>query len=142
VPGRGRLWRHCHNRDMTRFLMSWILSAAALAAAAGLLGEHMNIGAAADTNQERIIALAIVALVFSLINTFVAPVVKMLSLPFIILTLGLFLLVINALLLMLTDWVAGKLDVSFYVESFGWAVLGAIVVSIVNAILGSFARRV
>ena len=127
---------------MTRFLMSWILSAAALAAAAGLLGEHMNIGAAADTNQERIIALAIVALVFSLINTFVAPVVKMLSLPFIILTLGLFLLVINALLLMLTDWVAGKLDVSFYVESFGWAVLGAIVVSIVNAILGSFAKRV
>jgi putative membrane protein len=127
---------------MTRFLMSWILSAAALAAAAGLLGEHMNIGAAADTNQERIIALAIVALVFSLINTFVAPIVKMLSLPFIILTLGLFLLVINALLLMLTDWVAGKLDVSFYVESFGWAVLGAIVVSIVNAILGSFAKRV
>ena len=127
---------------MTRFLMSWILSAAALAAAAGLLGEHMNIGAAADTNQERIIALAIVALVFSLINTFVAPIVKMLSLPFIILTLGLFLLVINALLLMLTDWVAGKLDVSFYVESFGWAVLGAIVVSVVNAILGSFAKRV
>ena len=127
---------------MTRFLMSWILSAAALAAAAGLLGEHMNIGAAADTNQERIIALAIVALVFSLINTFVAPVVKMLSLPFIILTLGLFLLVINALLLMLTDWVAGKLDVSFYVESFGWALLGAIVVSVVNAILGSFAKRV
>jgi putative membrane protein len=127
---------------MTRFLMSWILSAAALAAAAGLLGEHMNIGAAADTNQERIIALAIVALVFSLINTFVAPIAKMLSLPFIILTLGLFLLVINALLLMLTDWVAGKLDVSFYVESFGWAVLGAIVVSIVNAILGSFAKRV
>jgi putative membrane protein len=122
--------------------MSWILSAAALAAAAGLLGEHMNIGAAADTNQERIIALAIVALVFSLINTFLAPVVKMLSLPFIILTLGLFLLVINALLLMLTDWVAGKLDVSFYVESFGWALLGAIVISIVNAILGSFAKRV
>ncbi len=126
---------------MTRFLMSWILSAAALAAAAGLLGEHMNIGAAADTNQERIIALAIVALVFSLINTFLAPVVKMLSLPFIILTLGLFLLVINALLLLLTDWIAGKLDVSFYVENFGWALLGAIVISIVNAILGAFAKR-
>ena len=127
---------------MTRFLMSWILSALALAAAAGLLGEHMNIGAATDTNQERIIALAIVALVFSLINTFVAPIVKLLSLPFIILTLGLLLLVINALLLMLTDWVAGKLDVSFYVENFGWAVLGAIVISVVNAILGTFAKRV
>ena len=126
---------------MTRFLMSWILSGAALAAAAGLLGDHMNIGNAADTTQERLIALAIVALVFSLINTFVAPVVKTLSLPFIVITLGLFLLVINALLLMLTDWVAGKLDVTFYVESFGWAVLGAIVISIVNAVLGTFAKR-
>ena len=126
---------------MTRFLMSWILSGAALAAAAGLLGEHMNIGKAADTTQERLVALAIVALVFSLVNMFIAPVVKTLSLPFIILTLGLFLLVINALLLLLTDWIAGKLDVSFYVESFGWAVLGAIVISIVNAILGTAARR-
>ena len=127
---------------MTRILMSWILSAAALAAAAGLLGEHMNIGRAGDTDMERFIALAVVALVFSLVNTFVAPIVKMLSLPFIILTLGLFLLVINALLLLLTDWIAGKLDVSFYVESFGWAVLGAIVISIVNAILGTFAKRI
>jgi putative membrane protein len=126
---------------MTRFLMSWILSGAALAAAAGLLGDHMNIGKAADTTQERLIALAIVALVFSLINTFVAPVVKTLSLPFIVITLGLFLLVINALLLLLTDWIAGKLDVTFYVESFGWAVLGAIVISIVNAVLGTFAKR-
>jgi putative membrane protein len=126
---------------MTRILMSWILSAAALAAAAGLLGEHMNIGRAGDTDTERLIALAIVALVFSLINSFVAPVVKTLSLPFIILTLGLFLLVINALLLLLTDWIAGKLDVSFYVENFGWALLGAIVISIVNAILGAFAKR-
>ncbi len=126
---------------MTRFLMSWILSGAALAAAAGLLGDHMNIGHASDTTQERLIALAIVALVFSLINTFVAPVVKTLSLPFIVITLGLFLLVINALLLLLTDWIAGKLDVTFYVESFGWAVLGAIVISIVNAVLGTFAKR-
>ncbi len=127
---------------MTRILMSWILSAAALAAAAGLLGEHMNIGRAGDTDGERIIALAVVALVFSLINTFVAPIVKTLSLPFIILTLGLFLLVINALLLLLTDWIAGKLDVSFYVENFGWALLGAIVISIVNAVLGAFAKRI
>ena len=126
---------------MTRFLMAWILSGAALAAAAGLLGEHMNIGKAGDTTQEQLIALAVVALVFSLINMFVAPVVKTLSLPFIVITLGLFLLVINALLLMLTDWIAGKLDVSFHVDGFWWAVVGAIVISIVNAILGTVARR-
>jgi putative membrane protein len=125
-----------------RFLVSWLLSAVSLAVAALLLGDHMEIGGAGDTDQERLIALAIVALVFSVINTFVAPVVKVLSLPFIVLTLGLFLLVINALLLLLTDWVADQLDVSFYVESFGWAVLGAVIISIANAVLGSFARRV
>ncbi len=126
---------------MTRFLISWVLSAASLAVAAWLLGEHMSIGRAGDTDSDRIIALAVVAFVFSLINTFVAPVVKTLSLPFIILTLGLFLLVINALLLLLTDWVAGKLDVAFFVESFGWAVLGAIVISVVNAVLGTVMKR-
>jgi putative membrane protein len=124
-----------------RFLISWVLSAASLAVAAWLLGEHMNIGRAGDTDADRIIALAIVALVFSLINTFVAPVVKTLSLPFIVVTLGLFLLVINALLLLLTDWIAGKLDVAFFVESFGWAILGAIVISVVNAVLGVVAKR-
>lgn len=126
---------------MMRFLISWVLSAASLAAAAGLLGEHMNIGAAGDTDQERLIALAIVALVFSLINTFVAPVVKTLSLPFIVLTLGLFLLVINALLLMLTDWIADQIDVTFFVDGFWWALLGAIIVSVVNAVLGTFVKR-
>jgi putative membrane protein len=76
---------------------------------------------------------------------FVAPVVKVLSLPFIVLTLGLFLLVINALLLLLTEWISAKMPISgavpFDVDGFWWAVLGAVVVSIVNAIFGSLARR-
>ena len=111
---------------MTRFLMSWILSGAALAAAAGLLGDHMNIGHASDTTQERLIALAIVALVFSLINTFVAPVVKTLSLPFIVITLGLFLLVINAAMLSLVAWMLDGLTVA----GFWPALFGAIVISL------------
>ena len=83
----------------------------------------------------------LVAVAFSLINTYIKPILRILTFPISILTLGLFLLVINALLLLLTDWIAGKLDVSFYVESFGWAVLGAIVISIVNAVLGAFTKR-
>lgn len=123
---------------MPKFLTSWVLSAAALAAAAGLLGTHMSIGDSNATTTEQLITLAVVAAIFTVINMFVAPVVKTLSLPFIIITLGLALLVINALLLLLTDWVAGKLDVAFFVDGFGWAVLGAVVISIVNAVLGAF----
>jgi putative membrane protein len=126
---------------MPKFLTSWVLSAAALAAAAGLLGSHMNIGDANATTSEQLITLALVAAVFTLINMYVAPVIKMLSLPFIIISLGFALLVINALLLLLTSWVADKFDVSFFIDGFWWAVLGSIVISIVNTFLGMFTAK-
>jgi len=123
---------------MPKFVTSWILSSAALAIAAGLLGEHMNIGDAHDTTTARVVSIAIVGAIFTVINMFVAPVIKTLSLPFIIITLGLMLLVINALLLLLTEWVTGKFGVAFEIDGFWWAVLGAVVISIVNAVLGVF----
>lgn len=126
---------------MPKFLTSWVLSAAALAAAAGLLGTHMSIGDSSATLSEQLITLAVVAAIFTVINMFVAPVVKLLSLPFIILTLGLLLLVINALLLLLTDWIAEQLDVAFFVDGFWWAILGAVVISVVNAVLGTFSKK-
>ena len=86
-------------------------------------------------------AIALVALVFTAINAFVAPVIKTLSLPFIIITLGFALLVINALLLLLTEWITGKFGVAFHVDGFWWAVLGSIVISIVNAVLGGFTEQ-
>ena len=58
-----------------------------------------------------------------------------LSIPFILLTLGLFLLVINALMLMLTAWLADLLDVGFHVDGFWPAVGGAIIISITTWIL-------
>lgn len=126
---------------MPKFVTAWILSGLALAAAAGLLGDHMNIGVAGDSTTERIVAIAIVAAIFTVINMFVAPVVKTLSLPFIIITLGLALLIINALLLLLTEWVTDKFGVAFSVDGFWWAVLGSIVISIVNTVLGSFTKK-
>lgn len=128
-----------------KFALAWVLSSLSLAVAAALLGDHMSIGRADQTLQDKVIPVAIVGLVFVLVNMFVAPVVKVLSLPFIVITLGFFLLVINALLLLLTEWISAKLPVSgsvpFDVDGFWWAVLGAVVVSIVNAIFGSLARR-
>ena len=128
-----------------KFALAWVLSSLSLAVGAALLGDHMSIGRPDQTLQDKIIPVAVVGLIFVLVNMFVAPVVKVLSLPFIVLSLGLFLLVINALLLLLTEWISAKLPVSgavpFDVDGFWWAVLGAVVVSIVNAIFGSLARR-
>lgn len=72
-----------------------------------------------------------VAALLALVNTFIKPVLEFISLPFILLTLGLFVLVINALLLMLVD----KLVDGFKIENFGWAVVFSIVLSFINAVL-------
>jgi putative membrane protein len=77
----------------------------------------------------------VVAVAFGLVNTFLRPILRILTLPITILTLGLFLLVINALMLLLTSAVAQGLNISFLVDGFWSALLGAIVVSIVGLIL-------
>ncbi len=110
-----------------KFLIWVLVNALALAAATGLLDGIRLTGA---TRTDQAITLVLVALIFGVINAVVGPVLKLLSLPFIILTLGLFLLVVNALLLMLTSWVSGLFDLGFSVEGFWTAVLGGIIVTV------------
>lgn len=81
--------------------------------------------------------LVIVALVFGVINAFVRPVLSFLSMPIQFITLGLFTLVLNALMLMLTAWVAGNIGLPFIVNGFVAALFGAILVSIVSMVLSS-----
>jgi putative membrane protein len=75
--------------------------------------------------------LFIAAAVFTLINAWVKPVLTILSLPFIVVTLGLFYFLINVFMLYVTDWVVPD----FEIRSFWWAVLAAIIVSIVNGLM-------
>lgn len=72
-----------------------------------------------------------VAILLALVNAFIKPVIVFLTLPLTIVTLGLFILVINALLLMLID----ALMESFRIESFGWAVIMSVLLSLLNALL-------
>ena len=105
---------------MLRFAVRWLLNAAALYVAAWLL--------TGITYGDSWWTLLIAAAVFTLVNMWLRPVVRLLSLPFIILTLGLFLFVVNVLMLYVTDWLVPD----FEIESFGAGVLAAIVVSLVN----------
>ena len=75
--------------------------------------------------------LLIAAVVFTLANAFVKPVLAVLSIPFIVVTLGIFYFLINVLMLYVTDWVVGD----FEIKTFWWGVLAAIIVSVVNGIL-------
>lgn len=114
---------------MKTFLLKTIANAVALAVAVWLLAD---ITVSGDSTGDRTITLLLVALIFGVVNVVVKPIAKVLSFPVLILTLGLFALVINALMLLLTSWVADKLDVGFHVEGFGTALLGGLIVSIVS----------
>ena len=77
--------------------------------------------------------LLAVGVILGLVSAVVKPIVTVLSIPFILLTLGLFLWVINALMLELTAWLAEQLDLGFRVDSFFWqALLGALVITLVT----------
>lgn len=77
----------------------------------------------------------LVALAFSLLNTYLRPILRILTLPISVITMGIFLLVINAAMLMLTGAISEQLQLGFSVADFWSAFLGAIVVSIVGWIL-------
>jgi putative membrane protein len=116
-------------------LLGWLLSnAVALAVAAWLIDGIRFTGPTSGTDEIRhkLLPLIGVALILGVVSALVKPVVQLLSLPFIILTLGLFLVVINAAMLLLTGWLADKLGIGFEVTGFWPAVGGAIVITIVT----------
>lgn len=76
-----------------------------------------------------------VAIVFGIVNAFIGPVAKILTFPLIIVTLGIFSLVVNGLMLWLTSSLSAALGLGFHVRGFSAAFWGALVVSIVSTIL-------
>jgi len=87
------------------------------------------------------IVYAIMAVVLGLVNAFVRPLLKLLTCPLILLTLGLFTLVINAVTLWLSAWIANSvLGLGFYVDGFWSAFWGALIVSIVSVVLNIFVK--
>ena len=79
-----------------------------------------------------------VALVFGVLNVVVRPILKLLTFPFLILTLGLFIFVLNAVMLLLTSAASNALGLGFHVEGFVPALIGALVVSIISYGLSLF----
>jgi putative membrane protein len=105
---------------LLRFVVRWALNAVALYVAAWLIS--------GITYGDDGWTLVLAAAVFTLVNMWLRPIVRLLSLPLIILTLGLFLFIVNVLMLYVTDWIVPD----FEIASFGAGVLAAIVVSVVN----------
>jgi putative membrane protein len=105
------------------FLVRWAFNVVALFVAAWVLS---GVG-----YGDQWWTLLIAGAVFTLANAFVKPVLTVLSIPFIVATLGLFYFLINILMLYLTDWIIPD----FEIETFWWGVLAAIIVSFVNWVM-------
>jgi len=113
-----------------RFLIRLLVTAAALWVAVRLLD--------GITYEGSWVGMLGVALVFGLVNAIIRPVLYFLTCPFIIATLGLLIFVINALMLLLSARIANGLGIAFHVDGIGTALVGAVIVSVVSAVLSVF----
>ena len=115
-----------------RFVLRVLITAVAMLVATWLLA---GIEVTASTTARKIATLVVVALIFGVINAVLKPIVKVVGCVFYILTLGLIGLVVNGLLLWLTSWVAGKLNLPFHITGFWPAFWGAIIIGVVSWLL-------
>jgi putative membrane protein len=89
-----------------------------------------------DGAGRTILTLLVVGAIFGVVNALVKPIIKLFSLPFYVLTLGLFAFVVNAFMLEIVSWLSDKLDISFHIDDFFWSAIGAaVVVTFVSMVL-------
>lgn len=116
-----------------KFVIRWVVVAIALFVATKIVP-------GIEIEGNALIVLAITALILGLVNAVIRPILTLLSCGFIVLTLGLFLLVINAAVLWLTSYFAQMFGFHFIVDGFWPAFWGSIVVSIVSFLLSIFVK--
>jgi len=117
---------------MTRFLLRWIINAVALFLAINFVpGIHLESG---------LLSVVWLALIFGLVNAFLRPLLKLLTCPLIILTLGLFTLLINAFLFWFTGQIGHVFGIMLTFDGFWPIFLGALVISIVSIVLSLVLR--
>ncbi len=118
---------------MARLLIRWAINALALWIA-------IQIVPGLNYVSETGVSLLIIALIFGLVNALVRPILMVLTCPLILLTLGLFILVINAIMLSLTIWLSGIFDLGLTSDSFLATLLGALVISIVSGVMSMLVK--
>jgi putative membrane protein len=118
-----------------RFILRLLANMGALAIATWLLS---GISLTAPTTQGKVLTLLVVALIFGIVNAIVKPIFTLFTACVVVLTLGLFLVVINALMLLLTSWLSDQFNLGWSVDGFWTALIGSIIISIVSFILNAF----
>jgi len=116
------------------FLVRVLVNAVAIWLTTLLMGSHFEI-VGGDGTGGRVVVFLVVALIFGIINAIIKPIVQLFTFPLYILTLGLFTLVVNALMVLLTGWITDQADWGLRVDGFWWAVLAAFLISLFSMII-------
>ncbi|WP_435298799.1 phage holin family protein [Timonella sp. A28] len=121
------------------FLKRLIVTAVAFWLTTIFLGDHFDVVGefnivSGDSAINKIVVFLAVALIFAVVNAIIKPIATVVAFPIIILTLGLFSLVINAGMILLTAWLTESTSWGIEVDGFWWAVLAAIVISVISAL--------
>ncbi|MDQ1539251.1 MAG: putative rane protein [Actinomycetota bacterium] len=120
---------------MRSFVIKVLVNGCALWVAAQLL-QGIHLGSSSASTSSQVVTVLWVALIFGLVNAVIKPVLSFLSLPAIILSLGLFSLVVNGAMLQLTSWFADQFNLAFHVDHFVWdAIIGSVIITIVSMLL-------
>lgn len=118
---------------MQNILIKVVVNAVAIWVATALVP---GVEVTGDGTGETVLTLLVLGAIFGLVNAVIKPVLVFFSLPALILTLGLFVFVINALMLELLAWLSEQLNISFTIDDFFWSALGAaVVVTLVSMVL-------
>jgi putative membrane protein len=118
---------------MSAFLIRWAINTLALYVA-------IVIVPGVSPESTRWFALLILGLIFGLLNAVLRPILKLLTCPLIMLTLGFFVLIVNTILFILTGWLGSQFHIGFTVKNFWAAFLGALVTSLVSFLLSLLLR--
>ena len=114
-------------KNVLSFLVRWVLTSLGLWVAVRLFGRE-----AAPTLLSTLATFALAGLIFAIVNAVIKPLITILSLPFVLVTLGLFMLVINGFMVWLTILLVPNLHMNF-----GWAIISGIILSLVNYIVSN-----
>lgn len=126
--------REARRDRIASMILRFLFSAAALAVATWVVP---GISLRTEQPQDAALQILIVAAIFGVVNAIVKPLFVVATAPLLLLTLGLFLMVINGLLLWLSSWVAEQLGLGWHVDGFWSAFWGALIVSVVSFVLNS-----
>ncbi|CAN5473328.1 hypothetical protein BH10ACT6_BH10ACT6_12490 [soil metagenome] len=141
MPGIPLTDRPCHNGGMGRLFLRLLINSVALWLTTLILSPHLAVKPFSPGDVlETIVTYLVVALIFGIVNGVVGGIVRIVALPIYILTLGLISLVVNGLLLLLVAWISGLLGFGLSVETFGWGILGALLLGILSWLIGVLLR--